>query len=60
MRHPHQNKPFFYRYLTHKSPSVNTEGICPTKIPQTLKKILPIFAVAKYLYSINAPAHHVM
>ena len=46
--------------IVHKSPRVDAQGICSTKIAQTFKKIFPIFAVAQYLYSINAPAYNMM
>jgi len=44
----------------HKSPRIHAEGMCSTKIGRTFKEIFSIFFIAKYRYSINAPAHHMM
>ena len=46
--------------IPHKSPRIDAQGICLTKMGQTFKKIFPILFFAKYLYSINAPAHNMM
>jgi len=48
------------KVIAHKSPRIDAQGICSAQIGQTLKKIFPIFSVAKYLDSINAPAYHMM
>ena len=48
------------KVIFHKSPGIDAQGICSTKIGQTFKKIFPILSVAKYRYSINAPAYHMM
>jgi len=46
--------------IFHKSPRTDAQGICSAQIGQTFKKIFSILSVAKYRYSINAPAHHMM
>jgi hypothetical protein len=48
------------KVIAHKSPRIDAQGICSAKIGKTFEKIFPIFAVAKYLYSIDAPAHNMM
>ncbi len=48
------------KVIAHKGPRIDAQSTYATKIGKPLKKILPILSVAKYRYSINAPAYHMM
>jgi len=46
--------------VVHQGPGINTKALFLTKILQPVTKILTIFLMAEYLFSINPTAHNMM